>query len=85
MGTAPPPAGLVEAGMDGQPVEPGIEPARVAQSGQVPPGSHQRFLDRVSGEFPVPEDRGARPRPGARGRAGKHREGVMIAPPRPLD
>ena len=46
----------VEAGVDGQPVEPGVEPVRVAKPGQVPPGPDQRLLDRVARELRVPED-----------------------------
>src|SRR6266540_1952535 len=34
----------VEAGMDSESVEPGIEPVGIAQSRQVPPGSDERLL-----------------------------------------
>ena len=37
-------------------MEPGIEPVRVTQPGQVAPGSHQGVLDRVARELAVPED-----------------------------
>jgi hypothetical protein len=60
-------------------MEPGVPALRVAQPGQVPPGSQQRILDSVSRELVVPEDearRGIQPRDGS---AGKSREGVMIA------
>jgi hypothetical protein len=49
-------AGLVEAGIDEEAVEPGVEPLRITKSGQVPPGSHQGVLDRVARELRVPED-----------------------------
>ena len=50
------PAGLVEAGVHEEAVEPGIEPVRVTKPGQVPPGAHQGVLDRVARELRVPED-----------------------------
>ena len=70
----------VDAGADEQTVDPGIEPVGVAQPRQVPPGADQGFLDRVSRELAIPEDEpGSRVQP-RDSRAGKHREGVMIAP-----
>ena len=77
--------GDVDAGMDDELAEPRVEPVGVAQRRQVPPGADEPFLDRVARELRVPEDQ-----PGCRveprdGRAGKLREGVMIAPLRPLD
>ena len=79
------PSGLVEAGIHGESVEPGPEPVRVAQPGQVPPGSDHRILDGVARELRVPEDE-----PGSRIQAregGVHErdEGVMIASLRSLD
>ena len=71
--------------MNGQTVEPGIEPVRVAQPGQVPPGAHHRLLDRVARELRVPEDEsGGRVQP-REGRVDEHGEGVMIALACPLD
>ncbi len=75
----------IETGVDEQSMKPGIEPVRVAQRGQVPPGSDEGLLDRVSGELVVAEDE-ARSRVQARdGRAGERRKGVMIAPLRSFD
>ena len=75
----------IDAGVNGQPVEPGIEPVGVAQPGQVPPGSHHGLLDRVARELRVPEDEtGGRVQP-RDGRVDEHAEGVMIAPACPLD
>ena len=82
---APPPAERIEAGVDGQSVEPGVEPVRVAQAREVAPGSDVRLLDRVAREIRVPKDEaggGVQPRDG---RADEHGEGVMIAPPCPFD
>jgi hypothetical protein len=79
------PARLVEGRMDEQSVEPGIEPVRITKSGQIPPGSQERGLDRVARELRVPEDeaRGSvEPSGRARGERGK---GVVIASPCPLD
>jgi hypothetical protein len=75
----------VEARVGCQSVEPGVEPIRVAQPGQVPPGSDEGILDRVSRELAVPEDEASgrvQPREGS---AGDRGEGVMIALPRSLD
>ena len=64
-------------------MEPGIEPVRITKPGQVPPGSHQRVLDRVARELRVPKDEArGRVQPRSR-RRGEHGEGVVIASPRP--
>ena len=69
----------IETGIDGQAMQPGIEPVRVTQPGQVPPGSDERVLDRIARQFAVPLDQ-----PGGRvqardGEVDEHGEGVMIA------
>ena len=77
---ASPPAGRIDAGVDGESLKPGIEPVRIAQDRQIPPCPNESFLDRVLREGAVAEDEsshGLQPRDG---RAGKHGEGVMIAP-----
>ena len=77
-------AGLVEAGVHEQAVEPRIEPLGITQPGQVTPGSHQGVLDRIARELAVPEDEArGRVEPGGR-RGREHGEGVVIASPRPL-
>ena len=77
---APQPARLIDAGADEQPVEPGVEAVRVAQRGQVTPGSDERLLDGVLGLVGVPEDEpGGGIQAGDRG-ACQLGEGVMIAP-----
>ena len=82
---APPATQHVDAGADEKSVDPSVEPVGVAQPRQVPPGSEQGFLDRVPRELAIPEDEpGSRVQP-RDSRAGKHREGVMIAPLRLLD
>ena len=78
-------ARLVEARVDGQAIEPGIEPVGVTQPRQVAPGSDERLLDRVAGQLRIPEDEAGglvQPRDGPAGELG---EGVMIASPRSLD
>ena len=70
--------------MDGQSVEPGIEPVRVAQPGKVPPGEHHRLLDRVSRELRVPEDESGGRVQSREGPVDERAEGVMIALTRPL-
>src|SRR4029079_12113001 len=79
------PPGDVEAGGDGQSGKRGIEPIRVAQAREVTPGSDVRLLDRVPRELLVPEDEAGDGLQSRDGRADEHREGVMIAPPCPLD
>ena len=66
-------------------MDPGVERVRVAQPGQVPPGPDERLLDRVARELRVVEDQSGRcvqPRDALADELG---EGVMIAPPGPLD
>ena len=75
----------IETGVDGQAVEPGIEPVGVTQPRQVAPGSDEGLLDRVAGQLRVAEDEtggAVQPRDGPAGKLG---EGVMIALPRSLD
>ena len=82
---APPPAHGVEAGVDGEPVEPGIEALGVTQPGQVAPCPDVRVLDRVPRQLRVPDDEvgdGLQPRDG---RDDEWREGVMVAPARSFD
>ena len=82
---ASPATQAIDTGTDEQSVDPGVEPVGVAQPRQVPPGADQGFLDRVSRELAIPEDEpGCRVQP-RDSRAGKHREGVMIAPLRLFD
>ena len=78
-------SGRVEARVDGQAMEPGIETVRIAQPGQVSPGSKQSVLDRVSRELTIPDDEAGGSVQPRDGRAGQRREGVMIALPRSLD
>ena len=75
----------VEAGVDGQAMEPGVEPLGVTQHPKVAPGSDERLLDRVAGQLRVAEDEAGGPVQPRAGIAGKHGEGVMIAATRSLD
>lgn len=79
------PAQEVEAGVDGQPVEPTVEAVRVPESRQIAPGPDQCLLDRVTREFGVPEDESSRRVQPRKTQVDKIGEGVMIAPLRPLD
>ncbi len=79
------PAGLVEAGVHEQAVQPRVEPVGVAQAGQVAPGTDQGVLDSIARELRVPQDEaGGRVQPGRR-RRGERGKGVVIASPCPLD
>jgi hypothetical protein len=75
---------LITAGVEEDPVQPRVEAIDVAQAGQVPPAADERLLDGILCPVRVLEDEsGRRVQPTARG-ASQHREGVMIAPARPL-
>jgi hypothetical protein len=77
-------AGKVEAGIDGEAIEPGIEPVGISKFPEIPPGSDQPLLDRVACELRVAEDEASglvQPHDGGAGELG---EGVMIASPCPL-
>ncbi len=76
---------LVEARIDREPVQPGLEPVGLPKLREVPPGSDQRLLDRVACELRVPEDEAGGLVQPHDGHAGKLREGVMIASPGSLD
>ncbi len=66
----------VETRVDGQSMEPGVEPLRIAKAWQI---SEQPLLDRVACELRVPEDEPGRLVQPHDGRAGELGEGVMIA------
>ena len=75
---------LIAAGVEEEPVEPGVEAIGVAQGGQVPPAPDERLLDGVLGAVRVLQDESSRGvQPADRG-ACQHGEGVMIALPRSL-
>ena len=83
---APPtPAGLVEAGVHEEPMQPGVEAVGITKPRQVAPRPHERVLDRVAREFAVPKDEACGTVETGRSRRCKQGEGVVIASPRPLD
>jgi hypothetical protein len=53
---APALACLAMAGVDQQPVQPGVETIRIAEPADVPPGGDERLLDSVLGEGVVTQD-----------------------------
>ena len=78
-GPALSPADGVEGGVDGQSMQPGIEPFGITEARKVPPRSDVCILDSVSRELVVPDDQssdGLQPRDG---RLDERGEGVMIA------
>ena len=81
--TAPPRG--IEAGVVRESVEPGLEPVGVAQPRQVPPGSDEGVLDSVLRQLAIAEDEAGHGFQSRDRRAGKHREGVMVAAACPLD
>ena len=81
---APPPS-KIETGVDGQAMEPGVEPLGVTQPRQVVPSSDKRLLDRIAGQLRIPEDEAGGPVQPRDGPVGELGEGVMIAPPCSLD
>jgi succinyl-CoA synthetase beta subunit len=78
------PSRLIDAGVDEQPMQPGIEPVGIPERGQITPGPDERVLDGILGPFDIPEhEPGGRIQTGDRG-ACQLGEGVMIAFPRSL-
>ena len=77
--------GDVETDVDGQAMEPGVEPIRVAKARQVAPCPDQRLLDRVARELRVPKDEASGRVQPREGRVDELGEGVMIALPRASD
>ena len=72
---------LIAAGVEEEPVQPGVEAIGIAQRGQVPPASDERLLDGVLRTVWVPQDEPSRGvQPTDRG-ACQQRKGVMIASP----
>jgi len=47
---------VLVAVVDEEAGQPGLEPIRIAEAGQLTPGDHQRVLDRVLGSFVVSQD-----------------------------
>ena len=81
-GPPSPTAHLIEAGIDGKSVDPGVEPIGVAEAPQVAPGPEHGLLDGVARELAVSKDQASgRVQPRDRS-ADELSEGVMIAIPR---
>jgi len=80
---APRPARRSIAGPDDQPVQPGIEPGRVAEAGQVAPGRPQRLLHGVLRVVMVPEDADRDREEPVDPVAGQRVEGIGVAAGRP--
>ena len=53
---SPPTPCDVETGIDQEATEPGVEAIRIAQRGEVSPGSDEAFLDGIMGELGIPKD-----------------------------
>ncbi len=51
---------LIAAGVEEEPVQPGLEAIGIAQSRQVPPAADERLLDGVLGTIRVPQDESSR-------------------------
>jgi len=77
--------GHVLAGVDQEPVEPGIEAVRIPQSAQVEPGVDQRVLDRILGSTIVANDEAGDGIEATDRRRRELREGVAIACSSPDD
>ena len=76
---APTPANGIEAGIDGQAMDPGVEAVGIAQAGQIAPRPDAGVLDRILREFLVPEDEASDRFEMGDGRADDQGEGIMIA------
>jgi len=80
-----PAAREIKTGIDGQAVDPGVEPISLAKAPQVAPGPEEALLDSIARELVVPEDQASGRVQPRDGRVNELGEGVMIALPRPLD
>src|SRR4029079_4632450 len=85
LGTPSPATQEVEAGIDDEPPPPGIEPVRIAETGQVPPGADEAVLDRVARELRVPDDEAGRRVQPRKRPIDARGEGGMIALPRAVE
>jgi hypothetical protein len=84
-GPSSPTAHQVETGIDGQSIDPGVEPIGIAQAPKVAPGPEETLLNGIARELTVAEDQPSgrvQPRDTPVNELG---EGVMIAVSRPLD
>lgn len=75
----------IQAGIDDESVQPGVEAVRVAKPGQVAPGADESLLDRVARELRVAEDQSSRRVQPREADIDERGEGVMFASPRSLD
>ncbi len=80
-----PPTGLVVAGVDQQPLEPGLEAAGVAQAADVAPGVDEALLDRVLAPVRVVQDAIRQREQSVIRGAREHVECLVIAALCPLD
>ena len=65
--------------MDEQSLEPGVEPLRIAEAGQLAPGDHQRLLHSVLGEADVAENAASNPVQHVPTRASQDGECLLVA------
>ena len=83
---APPTASTeIETGVDDQSMQPGVEAIRITKPGQIAPGTDQALLNRILGQVRFAEDQPGGCVQPPKSAVDELGEGVMIAPPRPLD
>ena len=75
----------IETRIDGQAIDPGVEPIGLTKASQVAPGPEETLLDSIARELVVPEDQASGRVQPRDGRVNELGEGVVIALPRPLD
>jgi MFS family permease len=75
----------VETGVDEQSMDPGVEPVRITNTGQVAPRADHGLLDGIVRELAVAEDQARRRVQPRETRIEEHGKGVVIAPPRSFD
>ena len=80
-----PAPGLVEAGIDRQPIDPSVEPVWVAQASELSPRPEQGFLYGVARKLRIPEDESGSDVQPYHGSTDKLGEGLMVAPLCSLD
>ena len=75
----------IEAGIDHQPVQPGVEAIRVTEPRQIAPGADEALLDRILCQVRVTEDQSGGCVQSPEGAIDELGKGVMIASLRPFD
>ena len=84
-GPAPLSSKEIEAGIDGQAMEPGVEAIRITEPRQIAPGANETVLNGVLRQLGIAKDQASGRVKPSKGAVDQHGEGVVIASPRSID